>query len=223
MATGSGKTTVMGNTLSIFARGIRFVARSAARGDRNTKSSAKLANSDACPRQIVSSLVRSWIFGGCCLCETRSAFRNFSAACCAWNTTISHGGSSPALIASTAIRSCSAFRTHADASAESLIQNLAFRIDIQQQVANPAALRRDLLRRGHEDVKPPEPKAEQAQNFNGAIDRSQVRFHFDEQVDVALGAGIATSLATEQHDALRMKCVDDATDDVVNQLLIDNL
>src|SRR3990167_7516543 len=59
-----------------------------------------------------TSSVKSWILGNAAPCWVRSAFRYFSAPCCAWKQTVSHGTWEAVRLLSILRRSCSAFSTH---------------------------------------------------------------------------------------------------------------
>jgi hypothetical protein len=78
-----------------------------------------------------------------------------------------------------------------------------------------------LIRRVHEDIHGPGAQAEQATDFDRALRWALVRFHFDEQVEVAVWLRITPRVTAEEDYLDRIEALHDAADHVVDQALID--
>src|SRR4051812_39882910 len=65
-------------------------------------------------------------------------------------------------------------------------------------------------------------REEQSTNLHPSLPRTSIGFHFDEQIDIAVLPIIAPRAAAKQNDTPRMKRLDDAMRDLLNQRLIDD-
>ena len=61
-----------------------------------------------------------------------------------------------------------------------------------------------------------------ASHGHTSLDRALLRFHLDEKIEIAVRSGLAARDAAEHDNALRVKGINDALDDVFDNVIVDD-
>src|SRR6266513_3131977 len=141
-------------------------------------------------------------------CSTKTAFRYFSALCCAWKQTASKFGTSATAASRVAVwKSPSAFST--DSSVSARIKRDAFAHDVvHEPIVHPHPLLY-LLGRAYEKVEW-ESGCDPLPNLDGLVMHAfSVTSHDYQKIDIRIRCGFFARMRTEQNNFVRMKLARD--------------